>query len=70
MIKCNREVTLKTRDTYFLYRKPQKLKTAKNVLRKIFSKKLLEIFFFVGESHSAEKTKSGQLLQNYNQSFL
>ena len=38
MIKSNKEVTLKTRETYFLYRKAQKLKTAKNFLRKLFQK--------------------------------
>ena len=40
MIKSNKEVTLKTRETYFLYRKPPELKIAKKVLRK-FSKNLL-----------------------------
>ena len=29
MIKSNKEVTRKTRETYFLHRKPQKLKIAK-----------------------------------------
>ena len=31
MIKNNKEVALKTRDNYFLYRKPQKLKFAKHL---------------------------------------
>ena len=31
MIKSNKEVTLKTRETCFLYRKPQKLKNLKIV---------------------------------------
>ena len=43
MIKSNKEVTLKNRETYF-HRKPQKLKIAKNVFRKLFSKNLLKIF--------------------------
>ena len=53
MIKSNKEVTLKARETYFLYRKPQKLKIAnfflKFILKKVFEK------FFLGESHNAEK---------------
>ena len=60
MIKSNKEVTLKTRETYLLYRKPRKLKSA-NVFRKLFSKKFLKAFSFLGESHSAEKMKSGLL---------
>ena len=40
MIKSNKKVTLKTRETYFLYRKSQKLKIEKNVLRKLFPKKI------------------------------
>ena len=61
MIKSNKEVTLKTRETYFLYRKPQNLKIAKSVFQDIFSEKVIEKF--LGESHSAKKTKSGQLSQ-------
>ena len=38
MIKSNKEVTLKTRETYFLYRKPQKLKIAENVFENHFQK--------------------------------
>ena len=34
MINSNKEVTLKTRETYFLYSKPQKLKIAKLVSKK------------------------------------
>ena len=37
MIKINKEVPLKTLETHFLYRKPQKLKIAKIVFRKLFS---------------------------------
>ena len=43
-IKTNKEVTLKTRETYFLYRKPQKLKIAKR-------------FVLLGNWHSAKKRK-------------
>ena len=63
LIKSNKEVTLKTLESYFLYRKQQKLKIAKNVLRKLFSKNLLKIFSFLGNSRSAEKKRSGQLSQ-------
>ena len=45
MMKSNK-VTLKTRETYFLHRYPQKLKNAKNVFRKLFSKKFPEKFLF------------------------
>ena len=45
MIKSNKEVALKTRETYFLYRKPPELKIAKNVLRK-FSKNVLKSSLF------------------------
>ena len=38
MIKSNKEVALKTRETHFLYRKPQRLKIAKNVFRKFHLK--------------------------------
>ena len=57
MIKSNKEVILKIRETSFLYRKPQKLKIAKNVFREFFSKHLLKIISFLCTSHSAEKTK-------------
>ena len=41
MIKSNKEVTRKTRETYFLHRKPQKRKIANNIIfRKLFSKKI------------------------------
>ena len=41
MIKSNKEVTRKTRETYFLHRKPQKLKIAKYIIfRKLFLKKM------------------------------
>ena len=41
MIKNNKEVTRKTRETYFLHRKPQKLKIVKKniIFRKLTSKK-------------------------------
>ena len=63
MIKSNKEVTLKTQETCFLYRKPQKLKILK-VFFKIF-KKFIENFF-LGKSHSAEETKSDQLSEIIN----
>ena len=48
MIKSNKEVTLKTRETFFLHnRKPQKLKIAKNIFRKLFSKKNESFFYSV-----------------------
>ena len=56
MIKTNKEVTLKTREALFLYRKSQKLKLAKNVFWKLFSKKLMKFSFLV-KSHSAEKKR-------------
>ena len=46
---------IKTRETCFLYRKPQKLKTAKNVFRNFSSKNLFKILSFLSKSHSAEK---------------
>ena len=49
MIKCNKKVTLKTRDTYSYHRKHDKLKTAKKVFQN-FSP-------FFGESDSAKKRK-------------
>ena len=39
MIKSNGKVTRKTRESYFFHRKPQKLKIAKIIFRKLFSKK-------------------------------
>ena len=63
MIKSNKEITRKTRETYFLHRKPQKLKIAKNIIfRKLFSKKMK---ISLAKSNSAENTKTGQLLQKY-----
>ena len=58
-IKSNKEVTPKTRENYFLYRKTQKLKFVENVFLKMSSKS----FSSRGKSHSVENTKSGQLLQ-------
>ena len=55
MIKSNKEVTLKTRETCLLYRKLQKLKILKSAFRKLFSKNLLKYFSSLGKSHSAEK---------------
>ena len=61
MIKSNKEVTRKTRETFFLNRKPQKLKIAKNnIFRKLFSKKWK---ISLAKSHSAENTKTGELSQ-------
>ena len=57
-IKSNKEVTPKTRETYFIDRKPQKLKFVKKVFRKLSSKR----FSSRDNSHIAENTKSGQLL--------
>ena len=64
MIKSNKEVTFKTRGTYFLYRNPQNLKLRKMFFMKFILKEIIEIFFFLGKLHSAEKTQSGQLSQN------
>ena len=62
MIK-SKEVTLKTRETYFLHRKPQKLKIAKNVFRKLFPEKMK--IFLLGKLHSAEKrNKRGVSFKN------
>ena len=58
-IKSNLEVTPKTRETYFLYRKARKLKFVENIFQNLSSKS----FFSRGKSDSAENTKSGQLLQ-------
>ena len=57
IIKSNKEVTLKTRETYFLYRKPQKPKIAEIVFRKMFLKKN-ENFLLLGKLHSAEKNEN------------
>ena len=46
MMKNNKEVTLETRETYFLLEKPQKLKIAENVLRNFFQKTYWRFFFF------------------------
>ena len=63
MIKSNKEVTRKFRETYFLHRKPQKLKIAKKILfvENCFRKKGKNL---LAKSHSAENTKTGQLSQN------
>ena len=66
VIKSNKEATLNTRETFFLYRKTRKLKILKIVFKKLFSKNLLKTFFFLGKSHSAEKTKSGQFSEMIN----
>ena len=58
-IKSNKEVTPKSRETYFFYRKPQKLKFLRNVFRKLSSKG----FSSRGKLHSAENTKSVKPLQ-------
>ena len=60
LIKSNKEVTLKFRETYFVYRNPQKLKIEKVVFRKILPKN----FSLLGKSHSAEKNKSGWQMEN------
>ena len=44
MIKSNKEVTLKTRETYFNHRKPQKPKFAEKYFPKIVFRKI-DIFF-------------------------
>ena len=62
LIKSNKEVTLKTQETYFLYRKRQKLQISKNSFRKLFSKKN-EKLLLLDKSHSVEKTKTGHLSQ-------
>ena len=64
VIKSNKEVTLKTRETCFLYRKTRKLKILKIVFKKLFSKNLLKTFSFVGKSHSAEKNEKWPALWN------
>ena len=63
MIKSNKEVTLKTRETFFLYRKSQKLIIAKVFFDNYSQKQLLKIFSFpfFGMWHSAKK--SGRLSQ-------
>ena len=45
-IKSNKEVTPKTRETYFLHRKPQKLKIAKHVFQKTLSKSYWKFSLF------------------------
>ena len=57
MIKSNKEVTPEPRETYFLYRKPQKLKFAKKCFSKIIQEKN-EKFLLLGKLHSAVKTKT------------
>ena len=64
MIKSNKEVTLNAQETYFFYRKPQKLKISKKMFfGNYFRKKLSKTFSLLGTSHIAEETKSGQLSQ-------
>ena len=46
MIKSNKEITVKTRETFFLYRTPQKLKIARNVFRKTYQETHREISLF------------------------
>ena len=61
--KSNKEVTLKTRKTFFFYRKPQKTKNCEKSFAKIFSNFCQ--FFSFGKTRSAKKTKSGhQCSQN------
>ena len=64
MIKSNKEVTRKTRETYFLHRKPQKLEIAKKIIffENCFRKKWK---ISLAKSHSTENTKTGQLSQKY-----
>ena len=57
MIKSNK-VTLKTRGTYFFYRKPQKLKMFPKFIQRSYWQ-----FSLLGKLHSSEKTQSGQLSQ-------
>ena len=57
MIKSYNEVTHYTHETYFFHRKPQKLKIAKNVYRKVFSKNLSKHFSSIGKSHGADKNE-------------
>ena len=45
MIKSNKEVTLETREFYFLHRKRQKLKKIEEVPRKFLGKIYLKISF-------------------------
>ena len=64
MIKSNKEVTLKTRETYFFIDTLENEKLQENIYEKFFSKNLLKVRTFLGKSHSAEKeTKIGQLSQ-------
>ena len=46
MIKSNTEVTLDTREIYFLYKRPRELKTSKNVVRKYVSQIFVENVLF------------------------
>ena len=60
MIKSNKEVTLKTRETLFPLQKTSKTKNCEKRFSKIVSEKN-EKFLLLGKLHSAEKTKTGQL---------
>ena len=57
MIKSYEEITLKTRETYFLYRKSQKQKISKNVFQTLLYKTLLRFISRLGKSHCAEEKK-------------
>ena len=59
--KSNKEVTLKTREAYFMYRKPQKLKNCKTKSETVFEKTFRKISRLC-QSHNAEKARSSQLL--------
>ena len=69
MIKSNKENTLNSRETYFLYRKPQKLKIAINVFRKSFSKKFLNFFFSVSHIVSKKNEKWPAIAEIINYGF-
>ena len=58
MIKSNKEITLKTRETCFLYRKPQKRSIAKKCYSKSIFKKIIEIFLFSVSRIVPEKVAS------------
>ena len=62
-MKSNKEVTLKTRETFLLYRKPQKLKIQKYFTRKFFETNYQKIPFYSVSRIVPNRTKSGQLSQ-------
>ena len=66
MIKSNKAVTRKTRKHYFFYRKPRKLKIAKQIFKKLFEKKYIEVFHFSQGSHRAETRKVASYRKNKN----